>query len=64
MSKNRLQSIEFKEQPITGFKSVASFYEILKDQETGVLYYCVQGGGIAMTPLLGADGKPVIDKSE
>lgn len=34
---------------------------ILRDRETGVqyLYYCLGYGG-GLTPLLGADGKPVV----
>jgi len=65
MSKNRLKSIEFQKLPIDGFKTLATRYEILKDQETGVLYYFVNStGGVAMTPIIDADGKPVIDKSE
>lgn len=36
--------------------------QILKDKETGVLYIlCKVSYGVAMTPLLGADGKPVIE---
>ena len=39
---------------------------VLKDKETGVLYYMVtmgrSDGGIGLTPLLDSDGKPLIDK--
>lgn len=39
---------------------------IVKDNETGVLYYMIDAsmsaGGIALTPLLDVDGKPVVDK--
>ena len=39
--------------------------EILKDLNTGVLYCASRyASSIAMTPLLGSDGKPIIDKSE
>ena len=37
---------------------------VLKDTQTGVLYYMVQekgSGGIGLTPLLGVDGKPVVE---
>ena len=38
---------------------------IIKDEETGVQYLFVrdqgQKGGAGLTPLLGADGKPLID---
>jgi len=44
MSEPRLKSVEFKKLPIDGFKTLATNYEILKDQETGVLYYYVRGG--------------------
>lgn len=65
MSKNRLKAIDFKKLPINGFKTLAVRYEILKDQETGVLYYFVEStGGPTMTPIIDANGKPVIDKSE
>ena len=41
-------------------------HTILKDNDTGVLYYLVDttmsGGGPALTPLLNADGKPIVDK--
>ena len=39
---------------------------IFKDKVTGVLYLYTQSrlGTSTMTPLLGSDGKPVIDKSE
>ena len=40
---------------------------VVKDNETGVLYYRAESAwnrdaGIGLTPLLGADGKPIIDK--
>ena len=39
-----------------------SIKKILKDNETGVQYLLVESGyGIALTPLLGKDGKPIID---
>ena len=37
---------------------------VLKDTETGVLYYMVQAknnGGVGLTPLLDVDGKPIIE---
>ena len=40
-------------------------HDILKDNVTGVLYFRssrrVHGAGVGLTPLLGADGKPVIE---
>jgi len=38
--------------------------EIIKDSETGVSYLVTMGNGIGITPLLDADGKPLVDKSE
>jgi len=38
---------------------------IMKDNDTGVLYYMVHTysrDSVALTPLLDADGKPIIDK--
>jgi len=39
-------------------------HSIIKDNETGMLYYMVESGrgGLGLTPLLDADGKPIIDK--
>jgi len=39
---------------------------IMKDRKTGVLYYrtASSGGGASMTPLLGSDGKPIIEPVE
>lgn len=39
---------------------------IIKDNETGALYYqtYVYGRGIALTALNGANGKPLIEKDE
>ena len=42
------------------------FYSIVRDNETGVCYITMQvlfgaAGGGSMTPLLDAEGKPVID---
>jgi len=40
-------------------------HSILKDTETGVLYYMVNTsgtrGGVGLTPLLDADGKVIVD---
>lgn len=37
---------------------------IMRDTQTGVQYlYVASGNGGGLTPLLDADGKPVIDKS-
>jgi hypothetical protein len=56
------------EEILPKFKGFAWEYEILKDQQTGILYslFNCGNGGVAMTPLLDADGKPlvVVDKSE
>jgi len=45
-----------------------SGHYILKDNVTGVLYYLVevrgQGTGAGLTPLLGPDGKPIVDPVE
>ena len=39
-----------------------SIKRILKDNETGVQYLMVESGyGIALTPLLDKDGKPIVD---
>jgi len=38
---------------------------IIKDNETGVLYFRTEGSnmyGVGLTPLLDVDGKPIIDK--
>jgi len=39
---------------------------IIKDNETGVLYFMVnvigQGAGVGLTPLLDSDGKIIVDK--
>ena len=38
---------------------------VLKDKETGVLYYMVQAqnnGGIGLTPLIDEKGNPIVDK--
>ena len=49
--------IVFKEG--TAFSSVK---QILKDKETGVHYLVYSSGyGVAITPLLDSDGKPVIE---
>jgi len=42
-------------------------HSILKDNETGVLYFMVRPGGdagIGLTPLVGPDGKPIVDPVE
>lgn len=37
-------------------------HHVMKDIETGVLYYMANSGrGIGLTPLLGVDGKPIIE---
>ena len=39
-----------------------SVKRILKDNETGIQYLMVESGyGIALTPLLDKDGKPIVD---
>ena len=40
-------------------------HAVLKDTVTGVLYYYTVGDAntATMTPLLGSDGKPLVDKS-
>ncbi|MDV8001422.1 DUF6440 family protein [Rhodococcus sp. IEGM 1408] len=44
-----------------GFNSTV---EILKDTQTGVCYlWRASGYGGGLTPMLGADGKPVVDHS-
>jgi len=42
------------------------YHSVLKDTITNVLYYYISNGsgGVALTPLLDPDGKPLIDKSE
>lgn len=36
-------------------------YKIIRDRETGVNYFCHAAGyGMAVTPLLDKDGKPVV----
>jgi len=37
---------------------------VLKDEVTGVNYLVINRGGFAVTPLLGTDGKPIIDPVE
>lgn len=41
-------------------------HAIIKDTITGILYYYTAGGAntATMTPLLGSDGKPIIEKPE
>lgn len=69
LEQKRFKQIYFEEfPPVNPFKPAraVSEMEIIKDLETGILY-CVAGkgnGGLTMTPLLGTDGKPLIDKSE
>ncbi|MCL2559495.1 MAG: DUF6440 family protein [Turicibacter sp.] len=66
MFKNRFKSLHAEELPSAFPDSFAIKYEILKDQQTGILYCLTKGlgqGAMAMTPLLDADGKPMIDKS-
>ena len=52
----------FEEVSFTDFKYATHY--VVKDKETGVLYYMAQAnnnGGIGLTPLLGSDGKPIIE---
>ncbi len=45
--------------------SEAGIRQILVDRETGVHYLLWKAGyGAGITPLLGADGKPVVDLSD
>jgi len=45
--------------------AIASTSKILKDTETGVLYYFhFAGYAGGLTPLLDQDGKPLIDKND
>jgi len=38
---------------------------IIRDNKTGVLYYqSASRNGVSMTPLLGSDGKPIIEPVE
>jgi len=37
---------------------------IIKDEATGISYLVINDGGIAVTPLLGVDGKPITDLVE
>jgi len=54
--------------PVSSEKVAAGNYtydhHIVKDTVTGVLYYYISGGGgaSALTPLIDADGKPLVDK--
>lgn len=37
-------------------------YQVVRDRETGVCYFQAQtAAGTALTPLLGTDGRPVVD---
>ncbi|MBQ9880378.1 MAG: hypothetical protein IJM45_08115 [Clostridia bacterium] len=48
-----------------GSLSEAGIRQILVDRETGVHYLLWKAGyGAGITPLLGADGKPVVDLSD
>ena len=40
-------------------------HSIVRDKETGVLYYVIENtvkGGIGITPILDDNGKPVVEK--
>lgn len=66
MFENRFERVHLGKFP-EEFKASTRWYEIHKDIHTGVLYYVVAGktaAALTMTPLLDADGKPIIDKSE
>ena len=40
-------------------------HHVIKDSETGVLYYMANSSrGVGLTPLLGANGKPIIEEVE
>jgi len=59
--------VNFPQMAIRGEKAPGEHW-ILKDNETGVLYYMVntsgQNAGVGLTPLLGADGKPIVEPVE
>jgi len=65
MSKKRFKQIHYENLDSPSFKCIAQYMEIIKDLDTGILYcLSAHGANIAMTPLLGCDGKPIIDDSE
>lgn len=69
---NRFIQVHYEELPkikkISGnnWGQIATRMEILKDTHTGALYCIssVDGANPMMTPLIGSDGKPLVDKSE
>jgi len=41
------------------------YHAVIKDKITGVLYYYTEGSQRStMTPLLGSDGKPIVENPE
>lgn len=65
MFKNRFEVIHEERVGDTSGEFLC-FQATLKDKTTGALYLYVQNmsGAPALTPLIGEDGKPVIDKNE
>ena len=69
---NRFVQVYYEELPtqtkIKGYlrSRIAARMEILKDKHTGVLYCfsAAETHNPVMTPLIGPDGLPLIDKSE
>ena len=56
MAKEKRFSVVYSQGIVSGFK-------VIKDTKTGVLYLFYNDGsyGGGLTPLLGSDGKPMID---
>jgi len=63
MSENRFEIVYFEEPSRINGASFFQNHTVLKDSETGVLYLHSTSGGShfpTITPLLGADGKPLL----
>jgi len=63
--KNRAVNVDRFDIISTDLHEFGGLHQIVKDKETGVLYYLANvGNGVGLTPLLGSDGKPIIEPVE
>ena len=63
--KNQAVNIDRFDIVSTDLHEFGGLHQIIKDKETGVLYYLANiGNGVGLTPLLGSDGKPIIESVE